>query len=318
MTENIKKIQLYSNQILMKLRREVAAIVPQNWILITCGSFARREASKESDMDYFIIKNNLSEQKNIRPLETIELENQIKQKINFFIPKNHAHGGIFGKIVEHDALLTNIGGECDTNKHISRRILLLLEGEWIFNRNGMLQLRKEILERYIMPTMTDHQLSLFLLNDIIRYYRTMMVDFEFKTMENSNPKAWGTRNIKLVFSRKLLYASGLFSVALTVDRSRDEKIKLLCGLFDLPVIDRLVEICGISKMTPILDSYSSFLSEMSNPSTRDMLEKIGIADRQDPLFRKLKNEGHHFTRELLKLFESTFDSTHPIRRAVLF
>jgi hypothetical protein len=82
-------------------------------------------------------------------------------------------------------------------------MLLLLEGEWLVNEAGFHSLRREILQRYIGDKMTDHQLSLFLLNDVIRYYRTMAVDYEFKTNEGDKPKPWGIRNIKLVFSRKL-------------------------------------------------------------------------------------------------------------------
>jgi hypothetical protein len=215
-------------------------------------------------------------------------------------------------------MLRNIGGEGDDNQKITRRMLFLLEGEWLFNEKGLRSVRRQILERYIGVGMTDHQLALFLLNDIIRYYRTIAVDYEFKTAEGESPKPWGIRNIKLVFSRKLLYASGLFSVAMTADRARDQKIELLENLFDLPAIERMISICGLPKMEAVLSSYNHFLGRLEDPEVRDRLKGLGKDERDDPLFRELKNEGHHFTRELLKLFENTFDSTHPIRRAVVF
>ena len=166
--------------------------------------------------------------------------------------------------------------------------------------------------------MTDHQLALFLLNDIIRYYRTVAVDYEFKNSENNKPKPWAIRNVKLVFSRKLLYASGLFSIAMTADRARDEKIEILDDLFGRPVMERMMVICGEERMKPVLESYNRFLAILEDSVGRDHLEKLDQTERGDPRFRHIKNEGHHFTRELLKVFESTFDSTHPIRRAVVF
>ena len=71
-------------------------------------------------------------------------------------------------------------------------------------------------------------------------------------------------------------------------------------------------------MGPVMASYNRFLEMLGGPAAREHLEKLERSNRGDVRFRKIKNEGHHFTRELLKLFEATFDSTHPIRRAVVF
>ncbi len=215
-------------------------------------------------------------------------------------------------------MLRNIGGENDDNPKLTRRVLLLLEGEWLFNEKGLRDFRRKILEHYIRDEMKDQMLALFLLNDIIRYYRTIAVDYEFKTYGGEDPKPWGIRNIKLVFSRKLLYASGLFSIAMTADRARDVKISLLEELLALPVIERMKSICGESEIDPVLRSYNLFLEKLADPKVQDCLNKLQHSERQDPLFRELKNERHQFTRQLLKLFENTFDSTHPIRRAVVF
>jgi len=243
---------------------------------------------------------------------------KIRQVIKDIVSHGPANEGAFGSEEYHDEMLLNIGGDLDSNQKVTRRILFLLEGDWLFNASGFRQLREDVLKRYIQSTMKDHQLALFLLNDIIRYYRTVCVDFEFKTVERQRTKPWGIRNIKLVFSRKLLYASGLFSVALTADRAWQEKIKILHDLFDLPVIDRMLEVCGKQKMEKVLSSYNCFLDMLADKSIRDHLSALGIERRDDALFRQLKNEGHQFTRQLLTLFENTFDSTHPIRRAVLF
>ena len=147
----------------------------------------------------------------------------------------------------------------------------------------------------------------------------MAVDYEFKTVETSKVKPWGIRNIKLVFSRKLLYASGLFSVAMTADRTREQKISILQHLFNMPVIDRMGEICGQARAEGVLASYDHFLSKLEDSKVREHLKGLDTENgRKDEIFRELKNEGHNFTRELLKLFEGTFDSTHPIRRAIIF
>lgn len=307
----IERAKTFSESRIEKLRARLADVVPSDDVVLTCGSYARREASDASDLDFFII----TQQPSTDNLPWVEKAKAAISKVVLIEP---AAGGAFANVEMKDSMLLNIGGENDSNQKITRRMLFLLEGEWLFNASGLRSVRCQIIERYVGSSMTDHQLALFLLNDIIRYYRTIAVDYEFKTGEGETPKPWGIRNIKLVFSRKLLYASGLFSVAMTADRSREKKVAILERLFELPVIDRLIEICGQPRMAPVLKSYDHFLAKFEDSEVRNRLSGLRWDQRDDPVFRELKNEGHNFTRELLKLFESTFDSTHPIRKAVVF
>ncbi|MGJ4903174.1 nucleotidyltransferase domain-containing protein [Bradyrhizobium sp. HKCCYLS2058] len=312
MTNAIERAKCYSVKRLEELRSSIANFVPPAEMVLVNGSYARREASEGSDIDFYIVTTGA------RPETAPDWVRDVKAKIEQVVPIEPAEDGAFAKIEPRATLLHNIGGENDSNQNITRRMLLLLEGEWLFNEAGLKSVRRSILERYIAETITDHQLALFLLNDIVRYYRTMAVDYEFKTVEGPKKKPWGIRNIKLIFSRKLLYASGLFSVAATADLRRDKKIEELERLFDMTVIDRLLDICGEHDCRQVLKSYDRFLSQLEKPEIREHLKSLTREQRDDPIFRDLKNEGHHFTRELLKLFERTFDSTHPIRRAIIF
>jgi HD superfamily phosphohydrolase len=306
----------FSNTRLGQLRDRLRGIVPPGELVLTCGSYARREASESSDLDFFIISSDPDFDPNHEEASWVERAQEIIGSIVLIEP---AEEGAFAKVERLASFLQNIGGEQDTNAKITRRMLFLLEGEWLSSSEKFKEVRRSILERYIRDSISHHQLALFLLNDIIRYYRTIAVDYEFKTSEGAKPKAWGIRNIKLIFSRKLLYASGLFSVAATADRTRERKIEILEELFSLPVIERMEFICGTAAFAGARKSYEYFLSMLEEPSVRDRLRALTPEHRQaDPIFRDLKNESHHFTRELLKLFEWTFDSTHPIRRAVIF
>jgi hypothetical protein len=306
----IEDAKNYSAGKLHLLRESIETLVPPDEMVFINGSFARREASAGSDVDFYIVTQNAD--------PSPQWAEHVKSAIEEIVPIGPAEDGAFYHVEQRDTLIRNIGGEHDNNHNITRRMLLLLEGEWLFNSPGLRDVRRKILEHYIADSITDHQLALFLLNDIVRYYRTMAVDYEFKTVETENAKPWAIRNIKLIFSRKLLYASGFFSVATTAERTRSQKISELERLFELTVIDRMEAICGNSAR-PMLESYNHFLSKLEDTSIRDHLKSLKREQRQsDFIFRELKNEGHHFTRELLKLFESTFDSTHPIRRAIIF
>jgi hypothetical protein len=309
--EAIERANEYSEDKLSKLRSAIKDIVPADEMVIINGSFARREASAGSDIDFYIVTG--SDNAALPPWA-----GGVRAKIAEIVPISPAEDGVFAQVERLETLIRNIGGEQDDNHNITRRMLLLLEGDWLFNETGLKDIRRKILERYIAEGMKDHQLALFLLNDIVRYYRTMAVDYEFKTVEISRVKPWGIRNIKLMFSRKLLYASGLFSVATTADRTRSRKISDLEDLFNLPVIERMISICGKLNSQSVLDSYDRFLNELEKEKVRAHLKGLNKDGREDVIFRDLKNEGHQFTRELLKLFERTFDTTHPIRRAIIF
>lgn len=277
---------------------------------MTFGSYARREASEVSDIDYLIVASNEDSQKNLN-MEAV------RNAVRPIVPIDPSSNGAFGLPVMRANMMINIGGREESNDSFTHRLLFLLEGEWLTNETEFRKFRRELIERYVDATKRDYQLALFLLNDIIRYWRTMTVDYMYKTTEGPK-KPWAIRNVKLVFSRKLMYASGLFSVASTVDRGRVEKIDLLEKLFDMPVVERMKHICGNSRMSNALQSYDLFLERFEDAAVRLRLEQIEAEIHSDAVFRELKNEGHHFTRELVSIFERTFHRTHPIHRAVIF
>jgi hypothetical protein len=314
-----ERSKIHSEETLSALRAKIAPLLPSGEVAVTCGSYARREASANSDVDFFVITKGTMPSQCLEGTDPPAWWSKVRDKIKEVVEIEPAEGGAFSQFEHHDEMLRNIGGDKDTNQKITRRILFLLEGDWLGNQSGLESIRREVLEKYIAESMTDHQLALFLLNDIVRYYRTICVDYEFKTSQGMKPKPWGIRNIKLVFSRKLLYASGIFSIAQTADCRRDRKLEVLETLFKLPVVDRMQEICGVSNMRAVLASYNHFLEKMEDPTTREHLINLKKENRvSDPIFRDLKNEGHKFTRELLQLLENTFDSSHPIHRAIVF
>jgi hypothetical protein len=306
------RARTFSEQKLSDLRDELAGVTPDGVSVLTFGSYARREASENSDLDYLLVIGGEG------PLKEPEGTSRIREAISAHVPVDPGAGGPFGGHIASAELLRNVGGNDDTNMAITRRILLLLEGDWLCcGQESFRALRRSLIEKYVRATPPrDHQLALFLLNDIIRYWRTITVDYAFKISEEG--KDWGLRNIKLMYSRKLMYASGIFGVAMTADRTEARKIDFLDTYFNLTVIDRIVSIAGELESRRVVELYDQFLEKLEQKSIRDHLKGLKPVDRGDAIFRELKNEGHRFTRELLNLFEKTFHSTHLIHRAIVF
>lgn len=273
------------------------------------GSLARKELVRGSDFDAFVIKSKQSSG------DPIELWNLAERAAGLAQPGS---SGTFGEesTSSFDEMVSNIGGVNDTNGKITQRMLLLLESYSVGDKQKYNELIDAILYRYISDNITDHQLALFLLNDIIRYYRTICVDFEFKTSEESKP--WGIRNIKLIFSRKVIYFSGLLMCAETVQRTAIEKRNIIKRMSSMTPIERILYVLG-EKSYPALIMYDRFLGQMNDDTVREKLKSGNREElRKTELFRSMKNDGHHFGMALRSSFLGHYDSSHPIHRAIMF
>jgi hypothetical protein len=257
--------------------------------------------------------NSLHEQK-VRGAQN-KIAERLKQIVKKIFGKLPAVDGPFGTGIECGKLTKQIGGQNDTNKDITRRILFLTEGMPVGARSLFDEQRQQLIARYLQDEMTDHQLALFFLNDVIRYWRTICVDFENKTYEQK--KDWGIRNIKLVFSRKLLYFGGILIAAETAQRSLLEKREIFARLMELTPLERLITCCGRASERCLLE-YDHFLEKIADSSFRDRLRTVKLArDTHTEEFKRLKNRGHYFSYHLISALRTTYSESHPIHRSII-
>src|SRR5229473_3295864 len=124
--------------------------------------------------------------------------------------------GTFGNMAFSHDIIHQIGGQNDTNRNTTQRILLLLESATIGRSNQAYErIIRGVINRYLEEDnhlltrdSRRYRVPRFLLNDIVRFWRTMAVDFASKQRDRAG-KGWGLRNAKLRMSRKLIFASGL-------------------------------------------------------------------------------------------------------------
>lgn len=305
----------FSEDIVEKIRTDLSSkTMPNNdFCVVVTGSYGRNEASSVSDMDWFIIS---KEGFNIDDSETIK--HIVTEAVNNLVEKNVGETGTFGGIIKESELLVNFGGDKETNQDFTRRMLYMLESKWLFNEKQYVSLKKTILEKYIKNDLPDSSLNRFMLNDVIRYYRTICTDYEYKVHENG--KSWGVRKIKLRFSRKLLYFSGLITIASTSNFSREKKIAKTLLLLDLTPIERIILIIGKQQTKKMLCYYKEFLDEISKDSVRESLNNINtrVQRKENLEYQHLKNLSQHFNWELEKCFSHEFPPSHPIHAALIF
>lgn len=284
------------------------------YTIVVGGSLARREASPCSDIDYFYFAEDsdaMERARNFLKSKEMELLSEIGKP-----PSTEGAFGSGPSETMHQ-LVSNIGGEDDENGKITRRILFLLEGEWLTSHRTFQKYRRTLLERYVPESIKDTQIARFLLNDIIRYYRTICVDFEFKTHEKN--KGWASRYIKLRFSRKLLYFGGILAVAETKDLPRTEKIEKIERLLNIPTTRRILDLCDHEDATAALSLYGDFWDFMRKTENRDMLETIKLDMEEYPQeFEIFRKKGRSFSTKLSDCLLKNYDKSHPIHQALIF
>jgi predicted nucleotidyltransferase len=314
--EALQKRRSFSEDQIALLRKQLSGKFSENISVVVTGSYARREASAESDIDYFLI----GDASRLGDSASAQLENAqaiASEAATSLGIKPPSMTGAFAQSETVDEMTRNVGGNDDPNFKLTHRLLLLLEGEWLAGEGVFHDARKKLLEDvYVRAEISDHQIARFLLNDVIRYWRTMGVDFEYKTQEGN--KGWGIRNIKLVYSRKLMYFSGVLMVAETAQSTRRIKLQRLSELLVMTPIERVQHLFG-RDCESVLQMYVKFLGSMSDGAVRKDLEEVSINRAgQNDAFRDLKNEGHHFSLELEQLLRRRYPPSHPIHHAMLF
>jgi predicted nucleotidyltransferase len=291
--------------------------------LVVFGSLAREEWTTGSDLDWtFLIDGGANS-------DHLQITQDIQKvfKDNKYIEPGPT--GTFGKMAFSHDIIHQIGGQNDTNQNTTQRILLLLESVAIGKRTDAYErVIRGVIDRYLDED-NNHLLSRdsksfrvprFLLNDIVRFWRTMAVDFASKQRDRGGA-GWGLRNAKLRMSRKLIFASGLlvcFDANLDPDLqgqiSTDKsgiKHKLLQHIRDLvrltplQILARSVENYGVpnSIARELFDSYTEFLSVLNDESSRNALKNLRSEDsRTDPTFQRIRKISEGFKHALDHIF----------------
>lgn len=280
-----------------------------NYLIGVNGSVARRECTSGSDVDLFFLVNG-----KIKIADARQAQDAYRARLKDVGLIMPANGGVFENPLNINKLLKTIGGDKDTNEFITRRMLFLLEGEWTFNQKLFERTRTRLIERYVADDLDAHKLSLFLLNDVIRYWRTICVDFEHKTAAADKPRA--IRLIKLRFSRMLLYLGGVAAVSQTKGLEVAEKRQKLEELFAMSTIERLQSIFGAAMDKP-LARYGWFLAQLDDSDIRTKLKLPGEQGLQTTAYRDLSDEARAFKKDLHDMLMNELGGKHDVVKALL-
>lgn len=284
--------------------------------IVVFGSIARNECTSGSDADWTLLIDGQANADHLNLTHIVE---------RAFVDAGLAQfgkTGMFGQITFSHDLIHYIGGEDDTNHNLSRRILLLLESKKIVLQKSKStditaygRVLRGVIQQYIQndsglfAKTKKENVPRFLLNDIIRFWRTMCVDFAFKQRQQRGDK-WALRNIKLRMARKLIFIKGLLMCYLSYKKEIDpmEIAGWLVENAEVPPLDFMVRVFaneGIndSYIAAILHSYDQYLKILDDKDQRSYLEGLKMEDAYgNEKFEAARENSHQFQEVLNKIF----------------
>lgn len=301
--------------------------------IVVFGSIARKECTTKSDLDWqFLIDGQAKSTYQDIPRQI--KETLAKYPDEFVDPNATGHFGKMG--FSHD-LIHFIGGENDSNANLSSRMLLILESISIGNTEAYQRILKGIFERYLEEEVHIahnglYKVPRFLLNDIVRFWRTMAVDFARKQRERGG-EGWGIRNIKLRMSRKLIFVSGLLMVfncskeAVGSEKESYQRFALQEYLMSyttmtpLEIIARSIIEYSIDSQigSDIFESYDAFLEMLNSEDKRTELSGLkAMTATENKTFKNAIIYCDRFEKALDTLFFETDCYQHITRKYAVF
>ncbi|MBQ2967645.1 MAG: hypothetical protein IJE10_05960 [Clostridia bacterium] len=170
--------------------------------VFTCGSLGRLEMSNNSDLDlFFIIDSN--EPKPVSNLDKYNFFSKmydINKKNQFPEPSKQ---GEYWEFIKKENLLDIGSRNEDFNNSFTARMLLMLESRPLYNEELYNKIVDNIVEKYFVDyeKHSDNFYPLFLINDILRYWYTLALNYEYRRdpLDDENKKNW--KRLKLKFAR---------------------------------------------------------------------------------------------------------------------
>jgi hypothetical protein len=289
----------YSKGILDLLRRRVAEVPDLRQVpglcLYATGSFARGEASEYSDLDVFFID---STEKCPRIQSILITADLIRICRDLNLPE-FSSDGQFLAVHQLREICDQLGGAEDDYRNLfTARLLLLLESSPIWHDELYHEIVGKIIESYYRDY-HDHNESfkpIFLVNDIIRFWKTLCLNYEHKrnrlSTEQTIKNKSHVKNLKLKFSRMTTCFSAVIGLASTSFQQTPEG---LLELVRLPPFERLRRAASADQkrqqvFEQLVELYAWFLVQTAIP-TEELSNWIGESSTREMAFKKAQLYG---------------------------
>jgi hypothetical protein len=273
--------------------------------VVLFGSWGRREVTAGSDTDWSVLVDG-PPRAGVRPGGADLIGHLSEAAGSARRPPSQA--GSFGGIVFVEPLSEQVGLRADSWDNLTLRMLLLLESVAVAGEDVHARAHARVLETYVREV-DPFRPPRFFLNDLIRYWRTIAVDFEGKARAEDGRK-WGSRLAKLRTSRKVLFAGGLLPILLCHLHRAEEIPGFLARQLAAPATDRIAfafeQFGAADAGLRALGAYDRWIGLLGDPAARGELEALTRAQASgSDVFREARRLGDELQDGLTALLFDT-------------
>lgn len=173
------------------------------------GSLARLEATEFSDLDVFFLLSGTASEQSLGRIRDVRILGDVVRIADALQFPDFSNDGEYLSFLHIDDIVMNLGGRLDDyHNAFTARMLMVIESTWLFNEGAFRNFKETIIRSYFRD-FHGHAKDFrptFLLNDILRFWRTLCLNYEhgrqWRGDMDAERKAKGhLSNLKLKFSR---------------------------------------------------------------------------------------------------------------------
>ncbi|UXA15806.1 nucleotidyltransferase domain-containing protein (plasmid) [Mycobacterium sp. SMC-8] len=299
-----------SNELIERMRSGLAGHGADGQLdVVAFGSLARREYTDASDVDYLVIVNAMPDDP-AAPRALVQRVNElIAAEADFAKATSKAPGtsGLFGTAAGIFDIVDQVGLEGDTNHTHTRRMEIVQESVSLLDPDLHTQILSRTIRRYLaLVEASPDRPPRFLLNDMLRYWRQITIDYQAKApARGQEPKAV-LRYLKLLTTRKNLFASSV----LPLIAPRDNAIpwnEYLNEVYALPPLARLATVTQSAPeyvreaVRTVFETIDLFVQRTDSKEKRAQFEAITWESRKD-------NAGYNEMKEAANRLQDAFEN----------
>jgi predicted nucleotidyltransferase len=296
-------------------------IVDKRACVYATGSVGRGEMSERSDLDIFIVRDKTLEQP-LTNLNEIRLKArliEVSRELGF--PEFSDDGEYVKSYDVKEDFIHKLGTRKDDYDNVfTARLLLLLEGRPILGEDMYTKVIDELLAVYWRDYSQNSEnfLPVFLTNDILRFWKTLCLNYEERTANLATGKKTASPNVgkrrllnyKLKYSRLLTCYSAIIYLQAALKRDNGTvKPEVAVEMVRTSPTTRLEVVANVVKdsagaVASVLDSYARFLQTCDEK--KSVLEaKFAEAEFKRASFAEAKQFGDEVFKLLHLIGEGT-------------